>query len=74
MQAGHFLRTPGDPSRSWRAAQTAGVRAPPAARTGTNGRRRPPQRRRAAKKVNVNGDGRRRSEGDRVALQRASPS
>ena len=45
------------PSRRWRAAQTARVEARPAARLAQNGTRRPPQRRRAAERVNANGGG-----------------
>ena len=43
------------PSRRWRAAQTARVRARPAARPAQNCTRRPPQRLRAAETANGNG-------------------
>src|ERR1700736_6745336 len=53
---GHTPRDPlATPSRRWRAAQTARVEARPAARPAQNGTRRPPQCRRAAETVNVNG-------------------
>ena len=49
LDRGHIPRSPlATPSRRWRAAHTARVRARPAARPAQNGTRRPPQRRRAA--------------------------
>jgi hypothetical protein len=55
VDRGHIPRgPPGDPSRRWRAAQKARLRARPAARPAQNGTRRPPQRRRAAETVNGN--------------------
>jgi hypothetical protein len=58
--SGPGARPPGPlatPSRRWRAAQTARVEARPAVRPAQNGTRRPPQTRRAAETVNVNGTG-----------------